>query len=111
MKKKGFTLVEILIVIAISGILMAMSAPKYGGMVQTAERLKEKSEDREIVMLVDFYNAEYSPDIPETAKMSEVALMPNISDDLEAILGARSAADAAFSDKLVSTLRSELSTP
>lgn len=110
MKKKGFTLVEILIVIAISGILMAMSAPKYGGMVATAERLKDKSEHREIVMLVDFYNAEYSTDIPETATMTQVEAWANISTDLESILTARSA-DTTFMATTVGELRAGLSSP
>lgn len=110
MKKKGFTLVEILIVIAISGILMAMSAPKYGGMVQTAERLKEKSEEREIVMLVDFYNAEYATDIPEEATMTVVQGTANISTDLISILDARET-DTTFMAKTVGALRAGLSTP
>lgn len=110
MKKKGFTLVEILIVIAISGILMAMSAPKYNGMVQTAERLKTRSEDREIVMLIDFYNAEYTTDIPESATMTDVAAMSAISDDLKGILSTRSA-DAKFMAMKVSEVRAGLSTP
>lgn len=110
MKKKGFTLVEILIVIAISGILMAMSAPKYNGMVQTAERLKAKSENREIVMLIDFYNAEYATDIPETATMTDVAAITTISDDLEAILTTRSS-DAAFMALKVSEVRAGLASP
>lgn len=110
MKKKGFTLVEILIVIAISGILMAMSAPKYGGMVQTAERLKVRSEDREIVMLVDFYNAEFATDIDEGDTMTEVAALSNISTDLKNILTAR-AADTTFMAKTVGALRAGLSAP
>lgn len=111
MKKKGFTLVEILIVIAISGILMAMSAPKYGGMVETAERLKTKSEDREIVMLVDFYNAEYTTDIPETATMTQVEGYANISPDLTEIFTARAGKEPTFMDKTVGALRAGLSTP
>lgn len=110
MKKKGFTLVEILIVIAISGILMAMSAPKYGGMVETAERLKTRSEDREIVMLVDLFNAEYSPDIPEEATMTVVQGTANISTDLIRILDDRDS-DETFMAKKVSELRAGLSAP
>ena len=62
-------------------------------------------------MLVDFYNAEYTTDIAETATMGQVVVMPNISDDLEAIITARTAADATFSEKLVSALRAGLSAP
>lgn len=38
-KKKGFSLVELLIVLGISSILMAMSAPKYQGIVGKANEL------------------------------------------------------------------------
>ncbi len=40
-KKKGFSLVELLIVLGISSILMAMSAPKYQGIVGKANELEQ----------------------------------------------------------------------
>ncbi|NLC67012.1 MAG: type II secretion system protein, partial [Clostridium sp.] len=58
-KKKGFTLVELLIVIAITGILMAVAAPKYSGMIERANNIKNQSYAREIVNYVDMHNAEY----------------------------------------------------
>lgn len=58
-KKKGFTLVELLIVIAITGILMAVAAPKYSSMIERANNIKNQSYAREIVNYVDMHNAEH----------------------------------------------------
>jgi len=55
-KKKGFSLVELLIVIGISGILMAIAAPKYQGMIDKAKEVEQKSYIRETLNYVDVYN-------------------------------------------------------
>lgn len=57
-RKKGFTLVELLIVIAITGTLMAIAAPKYSGMVDKANKVQAQSYAREIINYIDIYNAE-----------------------------------------------------
>lgn len=62
-KKKGFTLVELLIVIAITGILMSVAAPKYSGMIERAKGVQNQSHAREIVNCVDIYNAEHPNEI------------------------------------------------
>jgi type IV pilus assembly protein PilA len=107
---KGFTLVEMLVVIAISRVLLAISAPKYSGIVEKAESIQELSVKREIVMLVDTYNALNATDIAEEDTMTEIAALTGISTDLKAIL-TRENADNTFAALTVAGLRTALSTP
>ncbi|MBW8383766.1 MAG: prepilin-type N-terminal cleavage/methylation domain-containing protein [Youngiibacter sp.] len=107
-RMKGFTLVEMLVVIAISGVLLAISAPKYSGLLETAENLQELSVKREIVMLVDSYNALSTTDIAEDDTMTEVEAVTGISQDLKDILLKQ---DDAFGLITVAELRASLSAP
>ncbi|MBP1920162.1 type II secretion system protein [Youngiibacter multivorans] len=109
-RMKGFTLVEMLVVIAISGVLLAISAPKYNGLLEKAESIQELSVKREIVMLVDTYNALNATDIAEDDTMTEIAALTGISPDLKDIL-TRENADEAFSALTVAGIRTALSTP
>ncbi|MFA5093438.1 MAG: prepilin-type N-terminal cleavage/methylation domain-containing protein [Candidatus Omnitrophota bacterium] len=49
-KKRSFTLIEIMIVIAIIGILMALALPNY-------ERIGEKTQDREAKVALNYIKA------------------------------------------------------
>ena len=73
-KKRGFSLVELLIVLGISSILMAMSAPKYQGIVGKANELEQRAYVREALNYVDVYNLEASNKIAETIALSAVPL-------------------------------------
>jgi type IV pilus assembly protein PilA len=59
-KKRGFSLMELLVVIGITGILMAMAAPKYEGMIRKAQEMEQKSYIREALNYVDLHNLENS---------------------------------------------------
>lgn len=73
--KKGFSLVELLIVLGISAILMAMSAPKYQGMVEKAQDLEQRSYVREALNYVDVHNLE----CPVDERISDTVSLPNVS--------------------------------
>jgi len=72
-KKRGFTLVELLIVIAISGVLMAMSAPKYGGIVDKANVMEQRAHVREALNHIDIHNLDAETDIADSKLFSEVS--------------------------------------
>ena len=72
-KKRGFTLVELLIVIAISGVLMAMSAPKYGGIVDKANVMEQRAHVREALNHIDLYNLDVVDGIKDTEVFNAVS--------------------------------------
>ena len=70
-KKRGFSLVELLIVIGITGVLMAMSAPKYQGMVEKAKDMEQRAHVREALNYIDIHNLENAK-IAESTVLKEV---------------------------------------
>lgn len=55
-KKKGFTLVELLVVITIIAILTASFAPKVTGYVTKAKKVKQLTYAKILTQVVDTYN-------------------------------------------------------
>ena len=58
--KKGFTLIEILVVVAILGILLAMSIPAAGMIMRRAKRAQAQADASVVVSTMTRYNAEYN---------------------------------------------------
>jgi prepilin-type N-terminal cleavage/methylation domain-containing protein len=58
MKRNGFTLVELMIVVAILGILAAIAVPMYLGYITTARRSEAKSNLETIRLLEEQYFAD-----------------------------------------------------
>ncbi|MDS0526089.1 type II secretion system GspH family protein [Clostridium sp. SHJSY1] len=55
-KSKGFTLVEMLAVLAIMSILFVVFTPKVAGYIKEAKKTKALEEVRQVVLAIDTYN-------------------------------------------------------
>jgi prepilin-type N-terminal cleavage/methylation domain-containing protein len=68
--KKGFTLIELMIVIAIIGILTAIAIPKFGDMVRKAKEAKTKGNLGALRGAINIYYADNGGSFPCPAGIS-----------------------------------------
>lgn len=78
--KKGFTLIELIAVIAILGVLAAIVVPKMTGYSDSARLQREKSNAQSILNEVEIYNSTASTAIADTVDMTGIASVANTGD-------------------------------
>jgi len=85
--KKGFTLVELVIVVAVMAVLVAVAIPTVGSIVNSAEDATYKSNCRTIESMLKLYQAEQANESDNNidGTMTVVTLEP---DDVEDALDA-----------------------
>lgn len=81
-KKEGFTLIELIAVIAIIIILSGVLLPKVLGYVQEAKKLKVVDQCRKVVMANESYSLRYTP-LEKSQYVSNIIEKEGISKYLE----------------------------
>ena len=101
LNKKGFTLIELIVVIAILGILAAVIIPRFGGFTDKARATQALTEAKQIATALDGYFAENNEwaDPAVGTELGEVL----VTAGLGAADGTITAAGSSFSTDITAT--------
>ena len=82
-KKGGFTLIELIAVVAIIGILATVLVPKVGGYMKEAKKTKVIDQSKKVIMAVETYNMKKDNNIDENKNISEILNEKIVRDFIE----------------------------
>jgi type II secretion system protein G len=87
--QKGFTLVELMVVIAIIGILTAIAVPKFGAATDSANKAKIQADLRTLDCAISMYYAKESkyPDTLLKLVPDFIATMPSVPSPYKGTVG------------------------
>ncbi len=78
MKNKGFTLVELLVVVAVIGILAAIAIPAYLGVQTRTRREAAVSDMQNLASAMELYYQEHNRYAPSDGTMTDVTQIKNL---------------------------------
>lgn len=84
-KKKGFTLIEVIAVIAIIGMMASILLPKFTSYMNEAKKLKVVEQSRKVLMAVETYNMKAENTISMTDNVSKAKGTTGVSKYFEDI--------------------------
>lgn len=83
-KKSGFTLIELIAVMAIIGILATVLLPQATGYIKEAKKTKIVDQCRKVVMAAESYALKYTP-LEDTTTVSQIKAKAGVGKYLEGV--------------------------